>query len=73
MKITIKHQTEYINHTFDVVDASNLKPVEVWAICTEMNVQAILVNGKYYECKFTSVRLRQTQSRIKYSRWLNST
>ena len=51
MKITIKHQTEYTNHTFDVVDASNLKPIEVWAICTEMNVRAILVNGKYYECK----------------------
>ena len=51
MKITIKYQTEFTNHTFNVVDANNLKPVEIWAICTEMNVQAILVNGKYYECK----------------------
>ena len=51
MKITIKHQTEFTNHTFDVVDPNRLTAVEVWAICTEINVQAILVNGKYYECK----------------------
>ena len=51
MKITIQHQEEKTYHTFDVVDASNLKPVEVWAICNEMSVRAILVNGKYYECE----------------------
>ena len=51
MEITIKHQTEFTNHTFDVVDPNKLALVEVWAICTEMNVQAILVNGIYYECK----------------------
>jgi hypothetical protein len=51
MKITIKHQIEFTYHTFDVVDANRLQPTEVWAICTEMNVNAILVNGKYYECK----------------------
>jgi len=51
MEITIKHQTEYTNHTFDVVDANKLTSVEVRRICVEMNVQAVLVNGKYYECK----------------------
>jgi len=51
MEITIKHQTEFTNHTFCVVDPNNLTGIEVWAICSEMNVKAILVNGKYYECK----------------------
>jgi len=51
MEITIKHQTVFTNHTFDVVDPNKLISVEVWAICTEMNVQAILVNGRYYQCK----------------------
>ena len=51
MKITIKHQTEFTNHTFEVVDSNRLTEIEVWAICNQMNVQAILVNGKYYECK----------------------
>ena len=49
MEIKIKHQTEYTNHTFDVVDPKNLTSLEVRMICAEMNVQAILVNGKYYE------------------------
>jgi hypothetical protein len=49
MKITIKHQTEYTTHTFDVVDPNKLQPIELWAICYEMNVTAILVNGKYYQ------------------------
>ncbi len=51
MKITIQHQTEKTYHTFCVVDPNKLIPVEVWAICSEMNVTAILVNGKYYEYK----------------------
>ena len=51
MKITIQHQSEKTNHTFSVVDANQLTSVEVSAICSEMNVKAILVNGKYYECK----------------------
>ena len=51
MTITIKHQTEYTLHHFEVVDANKLQPIEVWTICNEMNVKAILVNGKYYECK----------------------
>ena len=51
MEIIIKHQSEFTNHTFDVVDADKLTPVEVWAICSEMDVKAILVNGNYYECK----------------------
>jgi len=51
MKITIQHQSEKIYHTFSVVDANKLTSIEVWAICSEMNVKAILVNGKYYECK----------------------
>ena len=51
MEIAIKHQTEYTNHTFDVVDPNKLTSIEVRMICVEMNVQAVLVNGKYYECK----------------------
>jgi len=51
MEITIKHQTEYTNHTFEVVDSNKLTSAEVKMICIEMNVKAILVNGKYYECK----------------------
>ena len=49
MKITIKHQTEFTNHTFDVADPNKLTSIEVKKICAEMNVQAVLVNGKYYE------------------------
>ena len=51
MEITIKHQTEHTNHTFDVADPSKLTSVEVSMICAEMNVQSVLVNGKYYERK----------------------
>jgi len=51
MEITIQHQIEKTLQTFSVKDPDNLEAVEVWAICGEMNVQAILVNGKYYECK----------------------
>ena len=51
MKITIQHQIEKTYHTFSVTNANNLTPIEVWAICIEMNVMAILVNGKYYECR----------------------
>lgn len=51
MEITIQHQIEKTYHKFSVVDAYALAAVEVWAICTEMNVTAIFVNGRYYECK----------------------
>ena len=51
MEINIQRQSEKTYHTFAVVDADKLTPVEVWAICTEMNVTAILVNGNYYQCK----------------------
>ena len=51
MIITIKHQIENTVHRFDVKDPDNLGSAEVWAICSEMNVKAILVNGKYYETK----------------------
>ena len=51
MTITIQHQTEKTYHTFRVVNPDNLTGIEVWAICTEMNVTAILVNGKYYGTK----------------------
>lgn len=49
MIITIKHQIENTIHKFDVKDPDSLASIEVWAICFEMNVKAILVNGKYYE------------------------
>lgn len=51
MKITIQHQEEKTYHTFDVVAPNKLSAIEVWTICSEMNVRAILVNGKYYEVK----------------------
>jgi len=50
MEIKIQHQSENTIHTFDVADPDKLTSIEVWAICNEMNVSAILVNGKYYEC-----------------------
>lgn len=51
MIITIQHQIEKTFHTFDVKDPDNLTSIEVWAICSEMNVKGILVNGRYYETK----------------------
>ena len=51
MIITIRHQTENTIHKFEVSDPDNLASIEVWAICFEMNVKTILVNGKYYETK----------------------
>jgi hypothetical protein len=51
MEITIEHQSEKTQHTFTVTDPNNLTYSEVRAICAEMNVKAILVNGKYYECR----------------------
>jgi hypothetical protein len=51
MKIEILHQTERTLHVFEVKDPDRLLPVEVWTICNEMNVTAILVNGKYYQVK----------------------
>jgi hypothetical protein len=41
MEITIQHQIENTFHTFDVNDPDKLEAVEVWAICGEMNVQAM--------------------------------
>lgn len=49
MEITIRHQSENTLHVFNVVDPNNLTSAEVKAICAEMNVQAIFVNGIYYE------------------------
>jgi hypothetical protein len=49
MEIEIQHQTERTIHTFSVVDPDSLTSAEVETIFAEMNVQAILVNGKYYE------------------------
>ena len=51
MEISIQHQLEKTIHTFSVVDPNKLTTIEVWAICSEMNVKGLLVNGKYYECK----------------------
>ena len=52
MEITIQHQSEKTNHTFCVIDPNKLTAIEVCAICSEINVTAILVNGKYYECTY---------------------
>jgi hypothetical protein len=51
MIITIQHQLENTIHRFDVKNPDSLASIEVSAICFEMNVIAILVNGKYYENK----------------------
>ena len=51
MIISIRHQTENTIHEFDVINPNHLNSIEVSAICFEMNVKAILVNGKYYEAK----------------------
>jgi hypothetical protein len=45
MTITIQHQSEKTIHTFDVSDPNKLTSLEVWTICSEMNVKVILVNG----------------------------
>ena len=51
MIIAIQHQTEKTTHKFKVANPDKLTSIEVWAICFEMNVTAILVNGKYYGTK----------------------
>ena len=51
MIITIQHQLEKTYHTFNVKNADSLTSIEVWAICFEMNVKSLLINGKYYETK----------------------
>ncbi len=51
MIISIKHQIENTVHEFDVKDPGNLTSIEVSAIYLEMNVNAILVNGRYYESR----------------------
>lgn len=51
MKITIQHQTEKTYHTFSVKNADSLTNNEVRDICEKMCVEAILVNGKYYQYK----------------------
>lgn len=49
MIITIRHQTENTIHKFDVKNPDNLTSIEIFAICHEMNVNAILVNERYYQ------------------------
>ena len=49
MEITIQHQIEKTLHTFDVNDPDKLTSEEVRLICLNMNVVAILVNGRYYD------------------------
>ncbi len=49
--ITIQHQQEKTNHSFEVVNPDKLTRTEVATICNEMRVPAILINGKYYENK----------------------
>jgi len=51
MIISIQHQLEKTIHTFNVSDPEKLTSIEVLAICLEMNVVGILVNGKYYGTK----------------------
>ena len=51
MIITIQHQSEKTIHTFNVVNPDKLTSIEVRTICFEMNVTAVLVNGKYYDIK----------------------
>ncbi len=49
MKITIQHQIEKTLHSFIVGNPHSLTSKEVKTICEEMNVSAVLVNGKYYK------------------------
>lgn len=49
--ITIQHQTEKTYHTFKVANPDKLTAMEVLTICGEMNVTAILINGRFYEAK----------------------
>ncbi|OJW79577.1 MAG: hypothetical protein BGO69_12670 [Bacteroidetes bacterium 46-16] len=47
--ITITHQSERTKHRFTVKNPDSLTQTEVNRICQNMFVQAIFVNGKYYE------------------------
>jgi hypothetical protein len=49
MEIKIKHQEDKTEYSFNVKDADKLTSVEVNRICLKMNVEAIFVNGRYYE------------------------
>lgn len=48
MQITLIHQTEKTEHTFEVVDENKLTSDEISTICEEMNVRDIFVCGRYY-------------------------
>ena len=48
MKIEITHQEDKTIHKYNVLDPNNLTSIEVKRICSDMNVKAIFVNGKYY-------------------------
>lgn len=48
--ITITHQLEKTKHRFTVKDPNFLTQSEVNRICQGMYVQAIFVNGRFYDC-----------------------
>ena len=47
-KITITHQLDKTIHTFSVTNPDSITKEEVSKICEEMNVTALLINGRYY-------------------------
>lgn len=48
-KITITHQEEKTKHHFTVKNPDSITRAEVNRICQTMRVQALFINGKYYE------------------------
>jgi hypothetical protein len=47
-KIQITHQLDKTKHTFTVVNPDSLTQEEVKRICAKMQVDKLLVNGKFY-------------------------
>ncbi|GAA4457004.1 hypothetical protein [Rurimicrobium arvi] len=48
--ITITHQSERTKHRFTVANPDMLSEEEVNAICQEMYVESLFINGKWYDC-----------------------
>ena len=49
MIIEITQQEDKSIHKFEVVNNDALTRPEIYNICTTFNINAILINGKYYE------------------------
>jgi hypothetical protein len=51
-KISITHQLDKTKHTFTVANPDSLTQEEVKRICSKMQVDKLLVNGRFYVIEF---------------------